>query len=123
MKKLYFAAIVAGAVLAQVPNPPQGAQNAAKGAPSAATVPPQPVKFALSDVENLRLELLQSRRRELNLRLEVLSNDSKALNGDIEAYRVTTLRAHGEPKGVVFDPQSLTFQVLNLAVENTTDKK
>lgn len=85
--------------------------------PGSATPALDPIKFGLSEVEGLKLENLRLRRDLLQLQIKMAQD---ALSVDLQGFISETLKSHGSPSNVVFDPQSFTFKIQ--PAENKPDK-
>lgn len=77
------------------------------------TATEQPVKFALSEVENLKLDNLRLQKQLIQCQLNEANG---AYQQDLNQYVSKTLKDHGLPKNVVFDGVNLKWTV-------TEDKK
>jgi len=68
----------------------------------------QPVKFALSETEELK-------RQNLILKHELLqcqiNTNTTSYQEELNRYIFSTLEAHGKPDNVIFNSQSMQFQV------------
>ena len=68
----------------------------------------QQIKFALSEVENLKLENLKLKQQLLNCQIPQATAN---LNQEWQQYITETLKAHGNPADVKFDSQKFQFVV------------
>lgn len=78
--------------------------------PQTATTPAVAIKFALSDLENSRLETLRAEKKIVDL-------ETRAHRERIQAYVLETLRAHGTPDNVVFNVDQMTWMIVPVKTE------
>lgn len=72
--------------------------------------PSQGPKFALSELEQAKLENLRLRRDLITLQQQLLADA-------VQGYVSVTLSVHGNPQGVQFNPKTFGFEVLPQTVE------
>ena len=77
--------------------------------PKAAAPAPSAPKFALSEVEQLKLDNLKLR---IDAWSATVAQARDKYLAEINAFSQKTLADHGNPKDVVFDTNSFTFQVM-----------
>ncbi len=85
--------------------PPQIEPGTSQGAPNGVVQPP---KFGLSEVESLKLSNLRLRRQLIQQQIDAANT---LLANDLEVYVDQTLKAHGSPIGVTFDPNKFDWSV------------
>jgi hypothetical protein len=79
-----------------------------------------PVKFVLSEVEQLKLQVLYEKRKNLTLQEQMAEQQ---LGTELQPFIVDTLKAHHNPPGVVFDPKVFDFVVQQPTPVPTTPTK
>lgn len=87
----------------------------AYAAEPAKKVEPTPVKFVMSAEEAKDLEMLKLRGKLLQTEKDLADAQAKLAYlqhvYDITKFVQTTLKQHGEPKGVTFDPNTMSWVV------------
>jgi hypothetical protein len=83
---------------------------------------PEPVKFAVSQTEQLQLDALRLQSQNLRLRQQLLDTQRQLSDMQMSAsiqefaekmnqYTKATLKAHGDPARVSFDPNTMGWVV------------
>jgi hypothetical protein len=75
----------------------------------------RPVQFITSQVESLQLDKLRLEGEVLSLRKQLaetqLTCGTAHLKQELSQYTIDTLKAHGNPDGVTFDPSTMSWKV------------
>ena len=74
-----------------------------------------PIQFVTSEMESLKLDKLKLESQVISLRKQLaeseLSCANAGLHQELNSYTIDTLKAHGNPEGVTFDLNTLSWKV------------